>query len=111
MIWDRDAKICSIIEFSCLLGININRKVNKKLENYGPLDRNLQIMSPDYKFQVAPIVIGARCFSNYLKMIGFNETESKELISKLEMKSISGTVKICKTFFDFNDTFYNFNFH
>ena len=49
MIWNQEAKICSIIEFSCPLDININKKVNKKLENYGPLVRNLQIMYPEYK--------------------------------------------------------------
>ena len=103
MIWDQEAKICSIIEFSCPLDININRKVNEKLENYRPFGRNLQIMYPEYKFQATPIVIGAmghvpKCLINYLKMIGFNENESKVLISKLEVKSISGTEKICKGF-------------
>ena len=90
MIWDQDAKICNIIEFSCPLDININRKVNEKLENYGPLVRHLQIMHPEYKFQVATIFIGAmrhvpKCLINYLKMIGFNENESKVLISKLQI--------------------------
>ena len=49
-IWDQEANICSIIEFSCPLDININKKVNEKLENYGPLFRTLQIMYPKYKF-------------------------------------------------------------
>ena len=80
--------LCSIIEFSCPLDININRKVNEKLENYGPLVRNLQIIYPEHKFQVAPIAIGAigyvpKSLIKYLKMIGFNENESKVLISKL----------------------------
>ena len=68
LIWDQEATTCSIIEFSFPLDININRKVNKKLENYGPLVRNLRIMYPEYKFQVPP---------NYLKMIEFNENEPK----------------------------------
>ena len=34
-----------------------------------------------------------KCLINYLKMIGFNENESKVLISKLEIKFILGTVK------------------
>ena len=115
MIRDQEAKLCSIIEFSCPLDTNINRKVNKKLENYGSLVSNLQIMYPDYKFQVAPVVIGAmtcvpKCLIKYLKMIGFNENESKVLISKLEIKSKSGAVKICKTFLNFNDLFHDFNF-
>ena len=65
-------------------------------------------MYPEYKFQVAPIVTGAigyvpKSLTNYLKMIGFHENESKVLISKLEIKSILGTVKTCKTFLNFND--------
>ena len=102
-------------EFSCLLDININRKVNEKLERYGPLVRTLQIMYSEYKSQVASTVIGAmgyvpKSLINYLKMSGFNENESKVLISKLEIKSISDTVKICKTFLNFKDLFRDFNF-
>ena len=51
------------------------------------------------KFQVAPTVIDAmlyvpKCLINYLKMIEFGENESKVLKSKLEIKPLSGTVKI-----------------
>ena len=46
IIWNHETKICSILEFCCLLCIYINIKVNEKLENYGPLFRNLQIMYP-----------------------------------------------------------------
>ena len=35
---------------------------------------------------------------NYLKMIRFNENKSKVLISKLEIESVSGTVKLAKRF-------------
>ena len=74
IIQNRETKICSIIEFSCPLGININKKVNEKLENYGQLVQNLQIMYPDYKFQVATIVVGAmgsvpKCLTDYLDQI------------------------------------------
>ena len=94
IIWNKEIKICSIIEFSCTLDININKKVNKKLENYGQLVRNLQIMYPDYKFQVAPIAVGdtgsvPKCLTNYLQMIGLSEKVSKVLIPKLVIKSIT----------------------
>ena len=82
MTWNQEAKIDSIIEFSCPLDIKINKKVNKTLETYGPLVCNLQIMYPGHKAEVAPIVIGTmryvpKCLINYLKMIGFNKNESK----------------------------------
>ena len=99
MLQDQEAKICSIIEFSCPFLVA----------------RNLQIMYPEYKFQVAPVVIETmghvpKWLINYLKMIGFNKNESNILISKLEIKSISGTVKICKTFLNLHDPFHDFNF-
>ena len=92
MPWDQEVKICGIIKCSCLLDINIKRKVNERLENHGLLVRNLQIMHPKYKIQVPPIVIGTvgyvpKCLINYLKMIGFNKNKSKVLISKLEIKA------------------------
>ena len=85
------------------------------MKNYGPLVTNLQVKYPEYKFQVAPIVIDTmgyvlQCLISYLKMIGFNENGLKVLIPKLEIKSISGTVKICD-FLKFNDPFTDFNFN
>ena len=72
----------------------------------------LQILYLKLKLKVAPIVIGTmgympKCLIFYLKMIVFNENESKVLISKLEIKSISGTVKKFKTFLNFNDFKFN----
>ena len=108
VISNRETKLCQIIEFSCPLHTNIGRKINEKLETYGPLVRNLQILNPKYKYEVALIIIGAmgyvpKSIINYLKLIGFDETES--LTRKLQIKSISGTVKICKTFLSFSDPF------
>ena len=48
-----------IVEFSCWLDINTVKKVSEKLEVYAPLVRNLRIMYPGYKFEIAPIVVGA----------------------------------------------------
>ena len=42
---------------------------------------------------------------SYLKMIGFDVRESKTLTKTLQIKLISGTVKICKTFLNFSDPF------
>ena len=62
------------------------------------------------KFQVAPIVIGflgyvPKYLIIYLRMTGFNENELKLLIFRLEIKSVSVTVKICKIFLNFNGSF------
>ena len=97
---------------SCLLDININKNISENLEIYGPLVHNLQILYLKFKFKVAPIVIGTtgympKCLIFYLKMVVFDENESKVLISKLEIKCISGTVKKFKTFLNFNDFKFN----
>ena len=42
---------------------------------------------------------------NYLKMIGFDERELKTLTRKLQIKSISGTINICKNILCFSDPF------
>ena len=50
-----------------------------------------------------------KCLINYLKLNLFNENELKVLISKLEIKSISGKVEISQTFLNLD--FNNFNFN
>ena len=108
IIWNWKTKVCTIVEFSCPLDINAIKKVSEKLEVYAPLVRNLQIMYPGYKFEIAPIVVGAmgyvsKCLVTYLNMVGFEGKEIKLLIRRMQVKSISGSVKICKTFLNFND--------
>ena len=90
LIWNKEIKLCTIVEFSCPLDTNISRKVTEKLENYGPLVQNSQITYPDYNFEIAPIVVGAlghipKCLSHYLKMVGFQDNELKHVIKKLQI--------------------------
>ena len=77
VIWNHNEKLCSIIEFSCLADINISRKIDEKMNTYGPLLRNLQILYPEYKFEMIPIVVGAlvyvpKCLTQYLSQLGFH---------------------------------------
>ena len=103
IIWNWHTKVCIIIEFSCPLDINTIKKIGEKLEVYALLVRNLQIMHPGYKFEIAPIVVGAmgyvpKCLVTYLKIVGFKEKEIKQVIGRMQVRSISGTIKICKMF-------------
>ena len=105
VIWNYKTKVYTIVEFSCPLDINTTKKVSEKLEVYAPL---LQILHSRYKFEIAPIVVGAmgyvpKCLVTYLKMAGFEGKDIKLLIRRMQVKSISGSVKICKTFLNFND--------
>ena len=103
VIWNHNEKLCSIIEFSCSADINISKKINEKMNSYGPLLRNLQILYPEYKFEMIPIVVVAlgyilKCLTQYLSQLGFNNIKIRKIIRKMQNISVSGTVKICKTF-------------
>ena len=41
VVWDHDRKTCKVIEVSCSADGNVSRKVDEKIETYGPLIRNL----------------------------------------------------------------------
>ena len=65
-------------------------------------------MHPGDKFEIAPIVEGAmgyvpKCLAAYLKMVEFEGKEIKLLIRRMQLISISGSAKICKTFLNFSD--------
>ena len=102
----RKSKVCTTVEFSCLLDINTTKKVNEKLEAL--LLRNLEILHAGYEFEIAPIVVGAmgyvlKYLVTYLKMVGFESKDIKLLILRMQVIYISGSVKICKTFLNFHD--------
>ena len=81
----------------------MTRKTNEKLQKYAPLLANLQMIYNDYKFEMIPIIIGAFGFVlNDLKTslgnLNFDKKETKGLIRKLQIITISAIVKIVKTF-------------
>ena len=60
----------------------------------------------DYKLKMVPIVIGAlgyvpKDLKTNLEKLNFNEKEIKTITRKLQTISVSGTVKIVKTFMGF----------
>ena len=106
VIWNKDAKTCTVIDFSCPSDVNVTKKVTEKIDNYGPLLRNLQMMYREYKFEMVPIIVGAlgyvpTCLKSYIQQLGFDEKESIKLIRKLQAVAVSGTVKIVKRFLGF----------
>ena len=108
LIWNKESKICSVVEFSCPADVNITKKIKEKLDTYAPLIRNLQIMHPTYRFQMIPIIVGAlgyvpKCLKDYIKLCGFDNIETNKLIRKFQAISAAGTAKIAKTFLKFSD--------
>ena len=104
VIWNKTEKICTIIEFSCPADINISKKIAEKTDNYGPLIRNLQIMYPQYRFMFVPIIVGTfgwvpKSLKDELQCLGINDIDS--FTRKLQVFSVSGTVKIFRAFLKF----------
>ena len=64
--WNKETKVCMIIEFSYPLATNIGGRVSKKLETNGPLVQNLQILYPNYKYEIAPIIRITPCLFLHL---------------------------------------------
>ena len=109
IIWNHEKFVCTAVEFSCPLDWNIIKKVTEKKNIYGALIRNMQVMYPNYKFEMIPIVIGClgylqKDLKTYMKQLGFDDKEIPFLVRRLQTALISGTVNICKAFFNFNDS-------
>ena len=77
-------------------------KIQEKENTFGSLLCNLEILYPEYSYQFIPIIIGALgsipCNLKYLKCLGFSEKEVNKQIKMLQIKSITGSVKIVKSF-------------
>ena len=106
LIWNTEKKTCTVVEISCPADVNITKKSKEKLDNYAALLRNLQMLYHKYKFEMVPIIIGALGYvTNDLKAnlekLNFNDSEIKAISRKLQTISVSGTVKIVKTFIGF----------
>ena len=106
IVWDMTKKLCHIIEFSCPADINIVNKVSEKENIYGPLIRNMQMMYENDSFMFIPIIVGAlghvpKCIFTNIENLGFTKNKTKKLVKKLQVLSVTGTVKICKTFMSF----------
>ena len=95
VIWDDLNKECSIFEFSCPADVNISNKVNQKNNVYGMLIRNMQILYPDYKFNMIPIIVNAlgyipKCLKGYICDLGFDEKEAVKHIINMQNIVASG---------------------
>ena len=106
IIWDLNSKECQVVEFSCPGDINVTRKIQEKENTCGSLLHNLQILYPEYSYQFIPIIIGTLgsipCNLKYnLKCLGFSEKEVNKQIKKLQIKSITGSVKKGKSILKF----------
>ena len=67
----------------------------------------MQMMYENYSFMFIPIIVGGlglvpKCIFTNIRNFGFPKNETKKLVKKLQPLSLTGTVKIGKTFMSFN---------
>ena len=97
----RHNKLDTVVEICCPADVNITKKVEEKLNNYGPLICNLQIMYPQYKLQMVPIVTGAlsyvpKSLEMYKHQRAFRKIETEKLVRKLQNLSASVLLRYVK---------------
>ena len=93
----------------CSADISVSRKVKENVANYGPLIRNLKIICKNYRFKMSPVVVGAlgtipNSTKESVKEMIFCKIEINKLLRKFQNNSVRGTVKICKTFMIFSES-------
>lgn len=84
----------------------ITKKEQEKLSTCIPVIQNLQIMYPDYQYQITPSIVAAlgsipKSLNGYVCQLGFDNMEVKRILQKLLSISVIDTAKIYKSFLKF----------
>ena len=104
VIWNKQDKLCKIIDISVPLDANVIKKITEKRNNYMGLVTELQRVYRSYKFSIIPIVIGCLgCIPSSLKRNIKDIGIGNDIISKLQKTAILGSLKIVKTFLKMRD--------
>ena len=82
---------------------NINKKIKEKYDNYYPLIGELQRVYPEYQYKIIRIIVGAlgsipKLLEKSLIDIGFETTETKDIIKEAQKRALLGSLKVMKTF-------------
>ena len=106
VIWNNEVKTYQEVEFSCPADVNIPKKVSEKQNMYGLPICSIQLLYPDYKFEFNPIIVEAlgsipTCLLLGIERLGLTGKKSNRITNDLQQMSITGTVKIFKTFLGF----------
>ena len=80
---------------------NIHRQEKEKVDRYTQLKVSLIRLYPQYTYEIIPIVLGAtglvtRSLTEYLKTLGFDKNAIKSLVTKLQLKALTGSMRVMK---------------
>lgn len=89
-----------MLSISCPPDTSIISKFQNKINTYGLLIRNVQILYPDYQFQLIRIMVDAlcyrpKCLNSYTYDLFFNDKEIKTHVDKMRCLISNCIVKIC----------------
>ena len=103
VIWNRETKVCHLVEISVPLDINISNRQVVKRDKYMPLVSEMQQLYRNYTFKIIPVIVGCigaipKSLEQNLKKLGLEDATYKPLIKKLHKTALLGSVKIMKTF-------------
>ena len=103
VIWNRETKVCHLVEISVPLDINISNRQVVKRDTYMPLVSEMQQSYRNYTFQIIPVITGClgvipKSLEQNLKKLGLEVATYKPLIKKLRKTALLGSVTIMKTF-------------
>ena len=102
VVWRKNEKTCYIIDICIPLDENIHRQEKEKVDRYTQLKVSLIRLYPQYTYEIIPIVLGAtglvtRSLTEYLKTLGFDKNAIKSLVPKLQLKALTGSMRVMKS--------------
>ena len=111
IVWNTDSKLCTIVEVCIPLDTNVTLRSTWKEKLYMPIISEMSRVYKNYTFEIIPIVIGAlgtvpSSLSVSIHRLKIRETRFKPLLRRIQRAALIGSLKICKTFFNFKGTLF-----
>ena len=102
IVWRKNKKQCIVVDICIPLDQNVKSNEKVKRDRYIPLTVALKRLYPEYSYSIVPVVLGAtglvtKSLVKNLCDIGFEERNTKQLIRKLQHKSLVGSMRIVKS--------------
>ena len=106
IVWNTDAKLCTIVEVCIPLDTNVTLRSTWKEELYIPLISEMSRVYKNYTFEIIAIVIGVlgtvpSSLSVSIRRLKIGEKRFKPLLRRIQRAALIGSLKVCKTFFKF----------
>ena len=101
IIWNKETKICQIVEVTVPLDTNLQKAYKEKQIKYIHLITRLQQLYKNYKYTTIIITVGAlgaipKLLEENLKKL-YDEDRIPVIIQRIQKAALLGTIRVCKT--------------